>query len=58
MVYASRISKKHAFIDASYGEDIQWVRRAANDLKSQTRVDKVLYYYDFNSDVTETRGLR
>jgi|TARA_B100002019_G_C21273989_1_gene604075 glycosyltransferase involved in cell wall biosynthesis len=56
MVYSSRISKKHAFIDANYGEDMQWVSRAVSDLKTQARIDKILYYYDFNSNVTETRG--
>ena len=48
MVYKSSIAKKHLFIDKQNGEDIEWVMRACTDIKVQTRIDKVLYYYEAN----------
>jgi hypothetical protein len=46
MVYAASIVKSHQYIDMSKGEDYDWVKRAYLDIKNQTRIDKVLYYYD------------
>ena len=58
MVYKSSIAKKHCYQSTNYGEDINWVVRACKDIKYQTRIDKVLYYYDANTLTTsETRGL-
>lgn len=56
MVWSSAIAKKHSYINKNYGEDIDWVVRACKDIKNEVRIDKVLYYYDFNSSVSETRG--
>jgi len=56
MVWKSSIAKKHTYIDKNYGEDIDWVKRACLDIKNEVRIDKVLYYYDFNNSTTETRG--
>ena len=56
MVYKSSLAKAHLYNDDSgYGEDMDWVARACKDIKIQHRIDKVLYYYDFNSLTTETR---
>jgi glycosyltransferase involved in cell wall biosynthesis len=58
MVYKSSIAKSHCYESTNYGEDINWVVRACKDIKHQTRIDKVLYYYDCQSLTTsETRGL-
>jgi glycosyltransferase involved in cell wall biosynthesis len=58
MVYASHIVKKHQYIDMGNGEDYDWVKRACLDIKNQTRIDKVLYYYDAEySTLSETSGL-
>jgi hypothetical protein len=46
MVYKSEIAKRHKYIDLQNGEDYQWVKRACLDIKNQTRIEKVLYYYD------------
>lgn len=54
MVYKSSIAKCHKFSDIGNGEDIDWVKRACLDIKIQTRIDKILYYYDANC---ETAGL-
>ena len=56
MVYKSSIAKKHSYTHSNFGEDTDWVKRACTDIKEQTRIDKVLYYYDFNSQTTETRS--
>jgi glycosyltransferase involved in cell wall biosynthesis len=46
MVYRSEIAKRHRFSSMQHGEDVDWVRRACLDIRVQTRIDKVLYYYD------------
>ena len=58
MVYKSSIAKKHSYISSNFGEDINWVKRASQDIKTQVRIDKVLYYYDCKSNTTsETRNI-
>lgn len=56
MVWKSSIAKKHAYQAKNYGEDIEWVKRACLDIKNEVRIDKTLYFYDFNGATTETRG--
>ena len=46
MVWNSLIAKKHSFSDMNNGEDYDWVNRAYLDIKTQHRIDKILYYYD------------
>jgi len=46
MVYKSSIAKVHRFADMRGGEDVEWVKRACQDIRVQTRIDKVLYFYD------------
>lgn len=55
MVWKSSIAKKHMFPNINNGEDINWVVRACQEIKNEVRIDKVLYFYDFNSKNTETR---
>ena len=58
MVYASHIAKKHQYTDMGSGEDYDWVRRAYLDITNQTRIDKVLYYYDAEyNTLSETSGI-
>ena len=58
MVYKSSIAKSHSFSSVNFGEDVDWVVRACRDIKEQTRIDKVMYYYDCQAETTsETRGL-
>jgi glycosyltransferase involved in cell wall biosynthesis len=58
MVYISSIAKKHSYISSNFGEDIEWVKRACQDIKTQVRIDKVLYYYDCKPNTTsETRNI-
>lgn len=46
MVWKSSIAKNHPFLDMNNGEDYNWVNRAYLDIKTQHRIDKILYYYD------------
>ena len=56
MVYKSSIAKNHVYSSTNFGEDCEWVIRACVDIKHQTRIDKVLYYYDCKPRTTsETR---
>jgi len=55
MVWRSAIAKKHMYPNQNYGEDVNWVVRACADVRHEVRIDKTLYFYDFNSQVTETR---
>lgn len=58
MVYKTSIAHSHYFEDMGSGEDVNWVMRACQDIKEQTRIDKVLYYYDANYTTTsETTNL-
>lgn len=58
MVYRTEISKKHGFKDMYNAEDLDWFSRAYQDIKNQTRIDKVLYYYDAEYATTsETSNL-
>lgn len=52
MVYKSSIAKRHPFTDMGNGEDVDWVKRACLDIRNQTRIDKVLYYYDAEYSTT------
>lgn len=56
MVWKSSIAKSHLYINQNYGEDVDWVKRACVDIKNEIRIDKVLYFYNFNASVSETRG--
>jgi glycosyltransferase involved in cell wall biosynthesis len=58
MVYRSAIAKKHRYASISDGEDVDWVKRASKEIKKQNRISKVLYFYDFNQNTSETRGPR
>jgi glycosyltransferase involved in cell wall biosynthesis len=58
MVYKASIAKRHNYANVTFGEDIDWVKRACKDIRPahQVRINKVLYYYDYNKQTSETRG--
>jgi len=59
MVYKSEIAKRHRYTDMGSGEDMDWVKRACKEIKSQTRIEKVLYYYDCEPEKTsETQNAK
>lgn len=55
-VYLTSISKEVRYKDISMGEDADWINRVASKVKNLHKIDKVLYYYKFNSNTTETRN--
>jgi glycosyltransferase involved in cell wall biosynthesis len=52
MVYKSSIAKSHRYTDMGAGEDVDWVKRACQDIRVQTRIDRVLYFYDQGGSTT------
>lgn len=55
MVWKSELAKKCKFPVSNFGEDSEWVAQAWPQIKKQASIDKVLYYYQFNNQTTETR---
>ena len=55
MVWRAEIAKRHIYVNKNYQEDVDWVKRACLDIKNEVRIDKTLYYYDYNDKTTETR---
>ena len=51
-VWNSRF-KKVKFPDISYSEDWEWVQKCLKSAQSEVFIDKVLFNYNFNSEVTE-----
>jgi len=43
------------FPDINFGEDSAWVKAAVGTIKVQHRLEKTLYFYDFDDKVSETR---
>lgn len=54
-VWKSSLVKEARFPLENYGEDVNWVQQVWHRVRSQARIDKVLYYYKQNSAYTETR---
>lgn len=54
MAWRSEIAKRHRF-DASmrWGEDMDFAKRAWTDIKTQRRIERVLYFYDYDLQHTE-----
>ena len=58
MVYKSEITKRYGFGDVPSVEDTDFIIRAFRDIKEQTRINKILYFYDANYLTTsECMGL-
>lgn len=49
---------KSSFPNVLYGEDAGYGKVLLPHLKTEHKIDKVLYYYDYNSDTTETQAWR
>lgn len=52
------VSLKSSFPNILYGEDAGYGKVLLPFLKTEHKIDKVLYYYDYNVDTTETQGWR
>lgn len=49
------LAKAAGFPETQRGEDSAYARRLAPYLRSEYRIGRVLYHYDFNSETTETQ---
>ena len=54
MVWNRKIMEKHAFPDLIRKEDIVWVESAWRDIKNQVRIDKILYFYDYDAATSQS----
>ena len=52
------VSLKSSFPNILYGEDSGYGKVLLPNLKTEHKIDKVLYYYDYNADTTETQAWR
>lgn len=52
------VSLKSSFPNILYGEDAGYGKVLLPFLKTEYKIDKVLYYYDYNRDTTETQMWR
>lgn len=50
------VSLKSSFPNILYGEDAGYGKVLLPFLKTEHKIDKVLYYYDYNAETTETQG--
>jgi glycosyltransferase involved in cell wall biosynthesis len=49
------IAVNHPFVDVSLGEDRHWADRVAQDIKTSTYIDKIMYYYIWSPSGTLTQ---
>jgi glycosyltransferase involved in cell wall biosynthesis len=54
-VWRSEIVKPIPFPDRQFGEDTDWSRVASLVARTEARIDRILYWYDFDSMNSETR---
>lgn len=52
------VSLKSSFPNLLYGEDAGYSKVLLPHLKTEHKINKVLYYYDYNSETTETQAWR
>jgi len=52
--WKSVIAKNTPFENISYGEDLIWVTKLAQRAKSQFKIEKVLHYYQFSDQTSES----
>lgn len=48
MCYKREIAIRHKYLDLSEQEDTEWAPRASAEIRSQFKIAKVLYMYDFH----------
>ena len=52
------VSLKSSFPNLLYGEDAGYGKLLLPHLKTEYKIDRVLYYYDYNAETTETQAWR
>jgi glycosyltransferase involved in cell wall biosynthesis len=53
-VWRSELVKPFAFIDANVGEDFDWVQRVLPLVKTQYKIEQVLYHYRYDTNTSES----
>ncbi len=53
-VFKGSIARKHKYKDMGWGEDVDWLSRVFEDLRNEVYLDNILYFYDCDSDVSES----
>ena len=54
-VWRRDLVKDIRFKDVNFGEDMDWAERAAQKAKTQHKIERVLYHYNFSPLESETR---
>jgi hypothetical protein len=54
MVFRTKLAMRVRFPDTSHGEDDAWGARIARHVRTEGRIDRVLYHYDFSIETSET----
>lgn len=55
-VWSSNIIKHSKFPSRNFEEDIVWIDQTINQIKNLININKILYYYNFRSLISETRN--
>lgn len=53
-VFKTSIARKHKYKDMGFGEDIDWLSRVFEDLHNEVYLNNILYFYDFNSQTSQS----
>ena len=56
MAWRTELARKHAYKDITINGDINWSSRAYYDIKKEARINKTLYYVNFDENSSESRG--
>jgi len=54
MVFRTELARRVRFPDTSHGEDDAWGALVSARVRSEGRIDRVLYHYDFSLETSET----
>ena len=55
MMYKSSIAKTVQFENRQRGEDFKWAAKIKHLIRKEGRIEKVLYYYNFDMGKSETQ---
>lgn len=55
-VWRREIAKQGIFPETNFSEDMNWVKQVWPLVRQQLRISKVLYHYNFNDAISETRN--
>lgn len=58
MVIKTALARKVGAIDKTFGEDTEFSKALLPLLKTEHKIDRIMYYYDFDEDTSETYGHR